>query len=283
MENDRNLLLRVWLMPQCRPFPRLACDPLHALIEGRIADLSALVAHLCRNRNGMDHTVKLRHGDAHRDLHRIEPRRRFLPLLLRSEHRVRLKHGYTERIEILDARAARLDGELHRTDDDIDKGLPVPAKIFLNRIHQRRRLHALVAVGIREHGDRIHPLRLDCADECRMIGKVSRNPFRAVEDHADGRSSILVMSSEIARNVLGIPRPVRMIDTVPRERTRRLCCAGKSPELPAEPVEEIAHILLAVVTEICPCGLDLLLRKAIRHLVVLGIVHNDQMRNPMLL
>ena len=75
VEYNRNFLLRIRLMTQSRPLSRLACHPLHAFIQRRIADLAGLIAHLRRNRNGVDHTVKLRHGDAHRDLHRIEPRR----------------------------------------------------------------------------------------------------------------------------------------------------------------------------------------------------------------
>ena len=82
MENNCNFLLRVRLMTQSRPLSRLSGNPLHALIQCRVADLTALVTHLRRDRNGVDHTIKLRHGDAHRDLHRIEPRRRALPLLL---------------------------------------------------------------------------------------------------------------------------------------------------------------------------------------------------------
>ena len=82
VENNRDFLLRVRLMAQRCPFSRLACHPLHAFIQRCIADLAGLIAYLCRNRNGVDHTVKLRHGDAHRDFHRIEPRRRALPLLL---------------------------------------------------------------------------------------------------------------------------------------------------------------------------------------------------------
>ena len=75
VKDNRNFLLRVRLMTQRCPFPCLACHPLHALIQWRITDLAGLIAHLCRNRNGVDHTVKLRHSDAHRDLHRVEPRR----------------------------------------------------------------------------------------------------------------------------------------------------------------------------------------------------------------
>ena len=88
------------------------------------------------------------------------------------------------------------------------------------------------------------------------------------------------MHAEIARDVLGISRPCRMIDTVPCERCGRLCRAGKPSEVSAEPAEEIAHILLAVIAKIRPRPLNLLLREAIRHLVMLRIVHDDQMQHP---
>ena len=280
MENNGNLLLRVRLMPQRRPLACLARDPLHALIEGCIADLTAFVAHLRCDRYGMDHAVKLRHGNAHRDLHRIKSRRRALPLLLLCKHSIRLENGHAEFIEVLNARAACLDGELHRTDDHVDKRLSIPAEVLANRIHQRRRLYAFVTIGIGKHSDRVHPLRLDCTNERSMVGEVPRNPFRTVKDHPDRRTPFLVMRGEISRDVLGIPRPVRMIDAIPRERTRRLCCAGKPSELSAEPVKKIAHILLAVIAKICPCRLDLLLRESICHLIMIGIVHDDQVRRP---
>ena len=148
VEHNRDFLLRVRLMTQLCPFPCLACHPLHALIQWRIADLAGLIAHLCRNRNGVDHTVKLRHGDAHRDLHRIEPRRRALPLLLWRENGIRLKNGHTERIESLGARTACLERELHRADDNIDIERSIPAKIFFDCFHQCRRFHACVAIGV---------------------------------------------------------------------------------------------------------------------------------------
>ena len=75
VKDNRNFLLRVRLMTQRCPLSRLSGNPLHALIQCRVADLTNLIAYLCRDRNGVDHTIKLRHGDAHRDLHRVEPRR----------------------------------------------------------------------------------------------------------------------------------------------------------------------------------------------------------------
>ena len=75
VEHNRDFLLRVRLMTQRCPFSRLSGNPLHAFIQRRIADLANLITHLRRDRNGVDHTIKLRHGDAHRDLHRVEPRR----------------------------------------------------------------------------------------------------------------------------------------------------------------------------------------------------------------
>ena len=259
VEYNRNFLLRVRLMTQSRPFSRLSGNPLHALIQCRVADLAGLIAHLRRDRNGVDHTVKLRHGDAHRDLHRIEPRRRALPLLFGRENGIRLKNRHTECIEILGARTACLERELHRADDNIDIGRSIPAKIFFDRFHQCRRFHALITIGVREYGDGVHPLRLNRTDKRRMISKVPRNPLRAIEDHADRRAPLHVMRAEIARDVLGISRPCRMIDTVPCERCGRLCRAGKPSEVSAEPAEEIAHILLAVIAKIRPRPLNLLL------------------------
>ena len=67
-----------------------------------------------------------------------------------------------------------------------------------------------------------------------------------------------------------------MIDAVPRERHRRLRLHGESAKRGTEPEEEIPHVLLAVIAKIRPRRLNLLLGEAAAHLVMLCIVHNDQ-------
>ena len=282
VKDDGYLLLAVRLMAQIRPLLRLSRQTLHALLKRRIARRSRLIEHLRRNRHGMKDAVELRHTDAEGHLHRVETRRRPFPFFLGRKHRIRLKKRHAERIEVFDARAARLDGKLHRRDDGVDDGLPVATEVSLHGVEERRRLHALVAIRIGKDCDGIEPLRLYRTNQCRVIGEVPCNPLRTIEDDADRPPVVTTMRGMIALNVLTIAVPIGVVYAVPRQRARRLRLSRKS-ELFGKMQQEIFHILLAVAAEILPSESDFLCREVIADLVMLGIVHENQMRRTALL
>ena len=282
VKDDGDLLLAVRLMAQIRPLFRLPSQTLHALLKRRIARRSHLIEHLRRNRHSMKDAVELRHTDAEGHLHRVESRRRPFPLFLGRKHRIRFKERHAERIEIFDARAASLDGKLHRRDNGVDDGLPVATEVSLHGIEERRRLHALVAIRIGKNRDGIEPLRLYRTNQCRVIGEVPCNPLRTIEDDAGRPPAVTAMRGTISLNVLTIAVPIGVVYAVPRQRARRLWLSGK-PELFGKMQQEVFHILLAVAAEILPGESDFLCREAIADLVMLGIVHENQMRRTTLL
>ena len=231
VKDDGYLLLLVCLMAQIRPLLRLSRQTLHALLKRRIARRSRLIEHLRRNRHGMKDAVELRHTDAEGHLHRVEARRRPFPFFLGRKHRVRFKKRHAERIEVFDARTARLDGKFHRRDDGVDDGLPVAAEVSLHGVKERRRLHALVAIRIGKNRDGIEPLRLYRTNQCRVIGEVPCNPLRTIEDDADRPPAVTTMRGMIALNVLTIAVPIGVVYAVPRQYARRFRRTGK-PHFP---------------------------------------------------
>ena len=90
------------------------------------------------------------------------------------------------------------------------------------------------------------------------------------------------MRGMIALNVLTIAVPIGVVYAVPRQYARRFRRTGK-PHFPRKIQQEVFHILLAVAAEILPGESDFLCREAIADLVMLGIVHENQMRRTTLL